>query len=79
MEPVPTAGELAGFIRNRVPTAQIDFAPDPELQALLDQLVRPTDDRHARAEWGWRPVYGLEAMVDDFLLELRQHPRRYAA
>ena len=64
---------------SRGPTARIDFAPDAELQALLDQAVRPIDDRNARAEWGWQPAYGLEAMVDDFMLELRQHPQRYAA
>ena len=79
MEPVPTAGELAELVRDRVPGAQIDFAPDPELQALLDQMVRPIDDRNARAEWGWQPAYGLEAMIDDFLWELREHPQRYAA
>jgi len=79
MEPVPTAGEWAELVRDRVPTARIDFAPDAELQALLDEMVRPIDDRNARAEWGWQPAYGLEAMVDDFLLELRQHPQRYAA
>jgi len=79
MEPIPTAGELVELVRDRVPTARIDFAPDPELQGLLDQAVRPIDDHNARAEWGWQPAYGLEAMVDDFLLELRQHPQRYTA
>ena len=78
-EPVPTAGELADLVRDRVPGAQIAFAPDLERQVLLDQMVRPIDDRNAHAEWGWEPAYGLEAMVDDFLQELRQHPHRYAA
>jgi len=78
-EPVPTAGELADLVRDHVPGAQIAFAPDLELQVLLDQMVRPIDDRNAHAEWGWEPAYGLEAMVDDFLQELRQHPQRYAA
>jgi threonine 3-dehydrogenase len=79
MEPIPTAGQLAQLVQDRVPTARIAFAPDAELQALLDEMVRPIDDRNARAEWGWQPAYRLEAMVDDFLLELRQHPERYAA
>jgi nucleoside-diphosphate-sugar epimerase len=70
---------LVDLIRSRVPAAQIDFAPDPELQALVGQLGRPVDDRNARSEWGWHPVYDPEAMVDDFLQELRQHPYRYTA
>jgi threonine 3-dehydrogenase len=79
MEPVPTAGELAELVRERVRGAQIAFAPDPKLQPLLDQVLRPIDDHNARNEWGWQPAYGLEAMVDDFLGELRQHPQRYTA
>ena len=78
-EPMPTAGELAELVRDRVPGARIDFAPDSGLQALLDEMVRPIDDGKARAEWGWRPDYGLEAMVDDFLQELRLHPQRDTA
>jgi len=78
-QPAPTAGELADLVRDRVPGATIDFAPDPELQALVGQLGRPIDDGNARAEWGWQPAYGPGAMVDDFLWELRQHPQRYSA
>ena len=40
-------------------------------------MSRPLADDNARTEWGWRPVYGLEEMVDDFLQELRLHPERY--
>ena len=31
----------------------------------------------ARGEWNWRPAYDQEAIVDDFLAELRDHPERY--
>ena len=75
--PVPSAGELAGLIRARVPGAQIEFRPDPTLQRLVDPLSRSIVDDEARAEWGWQPRYGLEAMLDEFLQELRLHPKRY--
>jgi nucleoside-diphosphate-sugar epimerase len=29
------------------------------------------DDAAARAEWGWAPTFGLEAMVADMLEKLR--------
>jgi nucleoside-diphosphate-sugar epimerase len=77
MVPVSSAGELVALVRTRVPGAQIEFRPDPALQRLLDPMARPVADDNARTEWGWRPVYGLEEMVDDFLQELRLHPKRY--
>jgi threonine 3-dehydrogenase len=77
MTPVPSAGELVALVRTRVPGAQIEFRPDPALQRLMDPMARPLADDNARTEWGWRPGYGLEEMVDDFLQELKLHPKRY--
>ena len=42
---------------------------------FLTRLL-PLDDRNARQEWGWEPMYTLEHMVEDFLDELRTHPQR---
>ncbi len=76
--PVPSAGELADLTRAQVPGARIAFAPDGNLQALLDKVLLPIDERCAREEWGWAPRYDLEAMVADFRTELERHPGRYA-
>ncbi len=65
-KPTPTVGELAEIVRAKIPTAQIDFAPNPEIQPFMDKL-RPLDDGHARAEWGWQPEYDLETMTKDML------------
>jgi len=78
VKPTPTAAELAEIVRAKVPDAQIDFAPNPALQQMLDALLRPLDDGRARAEWGWQPHFDAQAMVDDFLQELKDHPERYA-
>ena len=75
--PTPTAAELADMVRLKIPTAEIGFEVDEELQPMLDRILKPVDDRFARQEWGWRPGYGLEEMVDDFLRELAEHPQRY--
>jgi nucleoside-diphosphate-sugar epimerase len=77
LKPAPTAGQWADSVRRAIPGAAIDFAPDWELQGILDQLLRPVDDGRARAEWGWQPAYDQAAIVADFLAELRQHPERY--
>lgn len=74
--PSPSAGELAELVRAKVPGAQIDFKPDPELQAAV--AFRPIDDSKARQEWNWTPhYYNQERIVDDFLRELELHPHRY--
>jgi threonine 3-dehydrogenase len=78
VKPTPSAGELAAMVQAKVPGAQVDFKPDPELQRIARALLRPVDDSKARQEWGWAPTYDLERTVRDFLQEVRQHPRRYA-
>jgi threonine 3-dehydrogenase len=74
--PSTTMGELADAVRARLPGAQIDFQPDPAIQPLFAK-PHPLDDTRARKEWGWSPTMDHEAMVDDFLAELREHPERY--
>ena len=74
--PTPSAGELADVIRSKIPGARIEFKPDDDIQRLIQASLRPLDDRKARQEWGWQPSYGLDNLVDDFLLELKAHPQR---
>jgi threonine 3-dehydrogenase len=76
--PRPTALELANLVKQRFHQAQINFEVNEEIQTRLDNSMRPLDDRFARQEWGWTPTYGVEAMIDDFLAELSQHPDKYS-
>lgn len=75
--PIASAKDLAELIKSRIPKAKISFDPDLELQAILDKLLLPFDDRIAREEWKWVPKYDQESMVDDFIEELRLNPERY--
>lgn len=77
MKPSPSAGELADAVRAELPDARIEFKPDVELLAILDDAIKPLDDTNARNEWGWHPEYNLERIVDEFLQELKQNPKRY--
>ena len=77
VKPTPTAGRLAEIVRDRISGAQITFEPNAIMQAVIDQAIRPLDDHRARDEWNWQPAFDPEAIVDDFLVELRDHPERY--
>jgi len=76
VQPETTMGQLAAAVRARIPDARIDFQPDPAIQPLFEKR-HPLDDSRARAEWGWAPTMDHEAMVDDFITEVRNHPERY--
>lgn len=62
-----TPEELAAAIRRRMPEFAVRYQIDPLRQAIADSWPRRLDDSAARAEWGWRPKWDLEAMIDDML------------
>jgi len=66
-----SAGELASAIKKHVPGLEVAYEPDFR-QEIADSWPRSIDDSAARAEWGWRPDYGLDAMVKDMLEKLRK-------
>ncbi len=76
--PTPTAGELAAEVTRHLPDAQISFNPDPVRQQVLEKMIKPIDDRFARAEWNWNPRYTTAEWIEDTLRELTDHPQRYS-
>ncbi len=70
-----TPAELAEAIRMRIPGFRIEYEVDPVRQAIADSWPNSLDDSAAREEWGWRPEYDLDAMVDDMLANLRRKLR----
>jgi len=66
-----TAGELAAEIRKHIPSFECRYEPDFR-QAIADSWPASVDDSAARAEWDWRPDYGLAAMTVDMLAALEK-------
>ena len=65
-----TPSHLASAIQSRLPEFRIDYCIDPLRQAIADSWPNSLDDSAARSEWGWRPNFEMDAMVDDMLENL---------
>lgn len=61
---------LASEIKRHIPEFVVDYEIDPIRQAIADTWPRSIDDSAAREEWGWQPIYNLEAMVGDMIEKL---------
>jgi threonine 3-dehydrogenase len=79
VSPAPTAKELELTIKKFIPDAKITYKPDPlVMEFYRNQSMKVVDDRCAREEWGWQPMYkNLEEIVSDFIQEVRTRPEFY--
>jgi nucleoside-diphosphate-sugar epimerase len=68
----PRADDIAASVARAIPGVRISYAPDPVRQGILDSWPRALDDACARADWGWRPRWDLDAMTDDLVPRVRQ-------
>ena len=66
-----TPNQLGAEIRKDIPDFQLSCDPDSR-QRIADSWPTSIDDRHARADWGWKPAYDLERMTKDMLQHLQK-------
>jgi nucleoside-diphosphate-sugar epimerase len=62
---------IAAEIRKHIPDFVMTYQVDPMKEAIAATWPNSMDDSAARAEWGWNPKYGLEAMTIDMLEKIR--------
>ena len=65
-----TPAQMAQAIQRHVPGFTIGYTPDFR-QAIADSWPGSIDDSAAQSDWGWRLAFGLDAMVQDMLENLR--------
>ena len=65
-----TPEQLEKAIKRRMPDFEMSYEVDPLRQAIADSWPDELINDVARQEWGWRPEYGLDEMVDDMFENL---------
>lgn len=65
-----TPEQLYAAIKNELPGFQMSYEVDPMRQSIADDWPHKMDDSAARAEWGWKPRYDIEAMTKDMIKNL---------
>lgn len=61
---------LFAKIRERIPTLEVEYCIDSVKDSISSGWPNSLDDSCARAQWGWNPKWGLDAMVDDMIAVL---------
>jgi threonine 3-dehydrogenase len=68
-----TAGEFRDRAVKAFPGARITFAANARRQGIVDSWPEDVDDSLARADWGWKPDYDVDAFFDKYFLpEIRK-------
>lgn len=63
--------EIAEAIRKHIPEFTISYNPDFR-QKIAESWPQSIDDAEARADWGWKHEYDLDAMTDIMLKEIKK-------
>lgn len=66
-----TPKELFEEIKKIYPDFEIEYSPDFR-QQIADSWVKRIDDKEARKDWGWKPKFNLEEMVQDMIINLKK-------
>ena len=72
-----TAAELVDAVRRHVPEAKLDFAPDPKMIELVENLPERLEDTPARQDWNWTIRYDLERSIRDMVQDIKTHRHIY--
>ncbi len=64
----PTAEDFHKHVIQAFPTAEIDFVPDRNRQAIVDSWPADLDNSAARTDWQWKPDFDEAHSFNDYLI-----------
>jgi len=71
MKPYFTAKELVNSIKSLIPSAKINFNPDPLKAEIVKTIPWNIDDSRLQKETGYKPVYEIDTALTDFIREVQ--------
>jgi threonine 3-dehydrogenase len=71
------AGDMATIVKKYISDAVVNFNADPNMVRLAAAAPRIIDDSRARNDWGWKPKFNWEKVVEDFIFEVNNNPDKY--
>jgi len=76
--PSPRAKGLMDAVKRHIPDAKVTFKPDARVTDIVRSWPKDFDVTRVQTELGWGPKYNsLDALVSDFVNEVRQNPDIY--
>jgi nucleoside-diphosphate-sugar epimerase len=66
-----TPKTLSDSIKKQMPEFEITYNPDYR-DGIAKSWPSSIDDSHARADWGWKPDFNLDALVNDMFVNLKE-------
>lgn len=66
-----TPEELADKLAKYVPELKMTYKPDSR-QMIADSWPEVFDDSEARKDWGWKPKYDIDALVEDMVNSVKK-------
>jgi len=64
----PTAQDFYIYVKNAFPSAEIEFIPDVNRQAIVDSWPAELNDNAARTDWNWEPDYDQSLAFNKYLI-----------
>ncbi|MDL2319573.1 NAD-dependent epimerase/dehydratase family protein [Alistipes sp. OttesenSCG-928-B03] len=64
--------EIYAEIKKHIPDFVMEYAVDPQKEAIARSWPDSIDDTCAREEWGWSPKWDLASMTEDMLRVIRE-------
>ena len=70
----PSAKEFYNLLKNYFKDAKISYKINEVRQRIVDSWPNNIDDSIERKEWGWEPIFDLNNVINNYLIQGNKIP-----